>query len=228
LREKLSEIHYARGQAMTKELVRLYDGKKCYEIDTCGLKRVLPIRQVGDGVWIASNHILVLGDLEFIEAAAKDLASRLSKYEIELIVTAEAKAGPLAYEVSKKLDLPYLVVCRKSVKAYMNNPLATELKSITTEDVQKLTLDETDVDRIRGKKVALLDDVTTTGGNMNAMENIVNKAGGKVVVKACVWVEGPSTAGGSAQARKNLEYIDYLPLFLSKEKYEHIAKMRES
>jgi len=203
---------------VTEGLVQLYDGKKHYEVSTCGLKRVLPIRRVGDGVWIASNHVLMLGDVEFIEAAAKELASRLSKYEADLVVTAEAKACPLAYEVSKRLGLPYLVVCRKSVKAYMKEPLVTELKSITTEGVQKLALDETDAERIRGRKVALVDDVTTTGGNMNAMEDLVNKAGGKVVAKACIWVEGPSTTEDSSRARKTLEYIDCLPLFLSEEK----------
>jgi len=208
------------------ELTQLYKGQTSYVTEICGLRRELPIRQVGDGVWIASNHVVIFGDLEFIETAGKELASRLSGFKIDIPVTAEAKAESLAYEITKNLGLPYFIVCRKSVKSYVKNPLVVELKSITTKETQKLILDETDIKKIKGKNIALIDDVVTTGGNMNALEKLVLKAGGKVKAKTCIWVEGPSLSAATSHARKNLIHLGYLPIFYSKEKYEEIRKIR--
>ena len=89
----------------------------------------------------------------------------------------------------------------------MKNPLWVEDESITTLGKQKLGLSDFDVEKIRGKKVLILDDVISTGGSLKAMETLVEKAGGKVIGKAAVLAEG------DAAKRKDIIFLKELPLF---------------
>ena len=127
--------------------------------------------------------------------------------EVDLIVTAEAKGIPLAYEISKVLNLNEYVVARKSVKAYMEEPIEVEVNSITTTNSQKLYLNNQDAKKIKGKRVALVDDVISTGQSLKALERLVEKAGGKVLAKAAILAEG------DAKDRKDIIFLEALPTF---------------
>ena len=99
------------------------------------------------------------------------------------------------------------IVARKSVKTYMENALWVDDVSITTKGTQKLCLDGTDIERIKGKNVLLLDDVISTGGSMKALVELTEKAGGKVIGQACVLAEG------NAAKRDDIIFLEPLPLF---------------
>ena len=101
--------------------VLLYRGQKTYRINMLGLTRELPVVNVSEGVWIASNAELVLGDVEFIERAGESLAEKVRPFKPDVILTPEAKSIALAYEVSKRLGHRRYVIARKSVKAYMKS-----------------------------------------------------------------------------------------------------------
>ena len=190
------------------EFVRRYRGERYFEVEVAGLKRKLPVVNVGDGVWIASNASLVLGDVKFISVVGRELAKRIARFNPEVIVTPEAKSLAIAYEVARNLGLKRYVVARKSVKAYMQRYVVEEVKSITTREPQKLVLTEEDVEQIRGKRVCLLDDVVSTGGTIRALERLVVRAGGEVVCKAAVWLEGPWCRD------MPLIYLSVLPVFV--------------
>ena len=190
------------------EFVRKYCGEKFYEINIAGLKRKLPIVNVGNGIWIASNANLVLGDVEFINAVGKELAIKIKPYNPEIIVTPEAKSLALAYEVARNLGHKKYIVARKSVKAYMKNYLVEEVKSITTREPQKLVLSSDDIALIKGKRICLLDDVVSTGGTIRALERLVVKACGNIVCRASIWLEGPWCRD------MPLIYLSILPIFV--------------
>src|SRR2546428_13659303 len=103
-----------------------------------GLGRDLPLFEVAPGVRIAVFNIL--GDVEITRAAGKALADRLRPRGPEIVVTAEAKALPLAYEVAARLEPPY-VVLRKAYKTYLGHALKERPNSITTGDPQTPFLD---------------------------------------------------------------------------------------
>ena len=148
---------------------------------------------------------MVISDTELVSAAAPLLAEKIGK--VDMIVTAEAKGIALAYEISKQLGLKDFVVARKSEKSYMKDALEVSVKSITTTSKQHLYLDGTDIEKIRGKEICLLDDVVSTGDSLKAMEQLVTKTGAKVVRKAAILAEG------EAASRDDLIYLEYLPLF---------------
>ena len=181
--------------------------QRFHTLEVAGIRRELPILNVTDELAIAG--FIMLGDIELTDACAKALAEKVPK-ETEILLTAETKGIPLAAELARCLGMKRYVVARKSVKAYMEDAVWVEDRSITTKGVQKLCLDGADKARIAGKNVLLLDDVVSTGGSMKALTELADKAGGKIVGEACVLAEG------KAAERKDLIFLEALPLFDAK------------
>lgn len=161
--------------------------RKTYTVEVAGVKRDLALFEVAPGVQIAIVNIL--GDTQLIEAVAGSLADRLRGVDHDVIVTAEAKSIPLAFALASLLGKPW-VVLRKAYKPYMGDALQTETMSITTGQPQTLFLDEKDRPLLAGKRVALIDDVISTGSTLQGMQLLVSKAGGEVVAQAAIFTEG--------------------------------------
>lgn len=176
---------------------------KYYELNICGIKRNLPIIKISNNLAIAS--FVILGDTELIAKTAPALAQKLP--QVDILITAEAKGIPLVYEISKILNMKQYIIARKSVKPYMDNPLIDQVESITTQKKQILCLDGIDAKKIRGKKVAIIDDVISTGESLSAIERLVEQAGGFITAKAALLAEG------DASKRTDIIYLEELPLF---------------
>ena len=175
----------------------------CYELNVAGVTRQLPIIPISPERAIAS--FVILGDCELVTAAAPLLAQKLPK--VDYLVTAEAKGIPLVHEVSRLLGLPYYIVARKSVKPYMAEPLVDEVVSITTQKAQTLCLDGKDALAVKGRRVAIVDDVISTGESLSAIERLLEKAGAEIVAKAAILAEG------EAAGRGDIIFLEELPLF---------------
>ena len=116
--------------------------KNYYELHVAGCTRQLPILPVSDTLSIAG--FVILGDTEIVTRASEELAARVPK-DTDIIMTAETKGIPLAAELARVLGMKRYIVARKSVKAYMQNPIWVEDESITTKGKQRLYLMDTDV-----------------------------------------------------------------------------------
>ncbi len=174
-----------------------------YPLDISGYHAELPILPLPSGVKICFFNLH--GAQELTEHCGKQIAARL-KGECDVVVTAESKGLQLAHVVARELGQRYYAVCRKSKKLYMQDGLETSVRSITTGEEQKLYLSKHDADLIRGKRVAIVDDVVSTGGSLLGIENIVNLAGGVIVKKAFVLAEG------DARDRTDIIYLAGIPL----------------
>lgn len=161
--------------------------REVYSVEVAGLKRDLPLFEVAPGVRIAILNIL--GDTELIQAVAKALAERLSAFDGEVLVTAEAKSIPMLYALAMEMGLPW-VVLRKSYKPYMGDAISAETVSITTGKPQTLYLDEKDRALVNGRQVVLVDDVISTGSTLKGMETIITQANGKIMAQAGIFTEG--------------------------------------
>lgn len=175
-----------------------------YELNVAGVTRSLPIIQVAPDLAIAS--FVILGDCELVTAAAPLLVERLPE-GIDYLVTAEAKGIPLVNEMSRLLGLPYYIVARKSIKPYMDSPITDEVVSITTQKLQQLCIDGKDAMLVRGKKVAIVDDVISTGESLRAIERLLEKAGANIIAKTAILAEG------DAAKRDDIIFLEELPLF---------------
>ncbi len=167
-----------------------------------GLERELPLCPVSDKLDIAA--FICFGDVELTIAVSKAIIEKCP--EFDYIVTPEAKSIPIAYEMSRQSGKKYFVI-RKKPKIYMTDPVSVHLKSITTESVQTLILDSKDGEELRGKRVLVVDDVISTGESLAAVEKLLEKFDVNIVAKAAVFAEG------DAADRKDIVYIEKLPLF---------------
>lgn len=181
-----------------------YLGQRYYTLSICGLTRELPVVRVGENLWIAS--FVMLGDVELVNVCAANLAARLTNYEMDYIVGPEAKVVPLLQVLATFLGHKRYVVCRKSVKSYMQDPLVEEVRSITTSGKQVLVLDSIDAQRLAGKKVGIVDDVVSTGGSLRGVESLLRRVNAEIVCKAAVLKEGDLYQG-------DLIYLADLPVF---------------
>lgn len=176
--------------------------EQCYELSVAGLTRQLPICKVNETLSIAA--FVMFSDVELTIACATELLKRVPDYDV--IITAESKGIPLAYEMSRQGGRKYLLA-RKSIKLYMKRPVAVEVQSITTEKLQTLYLDSGDQAYLKGKRVLIVDDVISTGESLNALEQLVERSGGITVGKAAVLAEG------DAAKRQDILFLAPLPLF---------------
>lgn len=179
-----------------------------YPIKLCGQTLNLPLFQVNPDLKIAIFNIL--GETELITKISRELAKKIPK-DIEVIITPEVKSVCLAFELSKLLKIPYIVL-RKTLKPYMIGSLEANVVSITTGKPQVLYLDGKDTDIISGKKVLLLDDVISTGSTIFGMRKLVKKAGGVVISEAAVFTEGDEASWPEVIS------LGHLPLFKDEKK----------
>lgn len=81
------------------------------------------------------------------------------------------------------------------------------VNSITTEGEQHLYLDTAEAEEMKGKRVLIVDDVISTGASLSAVRTLVEDAGAIIAGNMAILAEG------DAQERKDLIFLEPLPLF---------------
>ena len=173
-----------------------------YKMTIAGLERELPYCPIDDTLDIAA--FIMFSDVELTVAAAAELLKKVPEFDV--LLTAESKGIPLAYEMARQSGKNY-VVARKSIKLYMQDPVSVTVKSITTSTVQTLYLSHADLEIMQGKRVLIVDDVISTGESLTALEKLCDKVEGNLCGKAAVLAEG------DAADRTDIIYLEKLPLF---------------
>ena len=176
---------------------------KSYKMNIAGVERALPLCPLNDELYIGA--FVIFGDPELTTAAAKALLEKAPEYDY--LITAEAKGIPLVHEMARLAGNQKYFLARKAPKLYMTGVLEVTVHSITTEKVQTLYLDTADAELMRGKRILIVDDVISTGESLYALEQLVKRAGGEICGRMAILAEG------DAQARKDLIYLEKLPLF---------------
>ncbi|MBO4251724.1 MAG: adenine phosphoribosyltransferase [Clostridia bacterium] len=174
-----------------------------FKVDIKGFKAELPVLTLPSGVKIAFFNLH--GAPAMTEHCGKEIAKLAQG--AEAIITAESKGLQLAHVVARELGHEFYAVARKSKKLYMQDGIEVKYgSSITTGKAQELFLSKHDEEVIRGKKVAIVDDVVSTGESLKGLEELVSKAGGIIYKKLFVLAEG------DAKDRKDIEYLATIPL----------------
>lgn len=173
-----------------------------YEMQIAGLTRRLPLCPLNENLYIAG--FIMFNDVEITQAAAKELLAKAPDFDI--IVTAESKGIPLAYEMARQSGKGYIVL-RKGQKLYMKDIIRTEVDSITTDHIQTLCLDVADAAKLKERRVLIVDDVISTGESLKSMEVLLNQVNANIVGRMAVLAEGDSAD------RKDIVFLEKLPLF---------------
>ena len=175
---------------------------KYHKLEIDGLVRELPVVSLTPKIKVASVNLL--GDIEMVEVIAKRIVKRIKKYDFDNLVGPEVKVVPLLHEISRIMEKPNYVVCRKQIYGYMVKPIKTRLKP-------GLVLDGSDAEIIRSKKVIVIDDVVSSGRTLRVVEELMASVNAEVVVNLAVFKQGDIQEG----LPKKFIFIEKLPIFTS-------------
>lgn len=178
-----------------------------FELKVCGLVRKLPIKPISRTTSIASFDILE--DVELIERAAAELAEKLKGYEFDYLVGPEVKVVPLIYELARKMRQASYVICRKSIKPSMIDPVVLKPLPYFPKHVKPLVIDGKDAQKLNGKRVIVVDDVVSTGVTLRMVNKLMEKVGAQVVATAAILRQGDK----QFDVIDNFIYLATLPIF---------------
>ncbi|MBV8464153.1 MAG: hypothetical protein JO368_12720, partial [Acidimicrobiales bacterium] len=120
---------------------------------------------------------------------------------------------PLAIEVTRALGLDDYVILHKTPKIHLGDVYAEPVRSITTDTGQTLRLDPARVEAVRGRRVAVVDDVVSTGASLRAAFALVRRVGGDPVVAGVLVTEGSSWRTALGPDADRVRALGALPVF---------------
>ena len=134
-----------------------------------GRQLLLPIRPLADGEHALASLILNQASFEVVDAIAADLAAKLSPFQPEIVVGLPTLGLTLASAVAQKLGHSRYVPLGTSRKFWYREEFSVPLSSITTpEQAKRLYVDPRMLPLLAGRRVALVDDVISSGASIAA------------------------------------------------------------
>ena len=172
----------------------------------------LPLVQVAEGVTIA---LLICVDhgVAFSEQAGRELAEKLAPAAPEVVVSVATMGIPLAIEVTRSLGLDDYVILHKTPKIHLGDTYVEPVRSITTGSQQTLRLDPARVGAIKGRRVAVVDDVISTGASLLAALNLLRRVGAEPVVIGAFLTEGAEWRAALGEDAERVQALGAIPLF---------------
>jgi adenine/guanine phosphoribosyltransferase-like PRPP-binding protein len=172
----------------------------------------LPLVRVASDVSIA---LLICVDhgVHFAEQAGRELGALLEPLEVEIVASVATMGIPLAIEVTRALGLDDYAILHKTPKIHLADAISEPVRSITTDRDQRLLFDRARRPAVEGRRVAIVDDVVSTGGSSRAAFNLIRKVGGEPVAFGALLTEGGlwrSTLGEDAAL---VQALGAIPLF---------------
>ncbi|MBP1842584.1 adenine/guanine phosphoribosyltransferase-like PRPP-binding protein [Rhizobium petrolearium] len=143
----------------------------------------LPIRSLADGEHALASLIINQASFDVQDALAADLAPKLAIHRPEVIVGLPTLGLTLAAAVARSLGFTRYVPLGTSRKFWYDETLSVPLSSITTpEQKKRLYVDPRMLPLIQGKRVALVDDVISSGASIVSGLELMGSLGIEPVV----------------------------------------------
>ena len=143
----------------------------------------LPIRVLGDGDHALASLIVNQASFAVQEALAEALAARIAAHSIDVVAGLPTLGLTLAAAVARALGHARYVPLGTSRKFWYREELSVPLSSITTPNQEKrLYIDPRMLPLLEGKRVALIDDVISSGASIVAGLSLLTSCGIEPVV----------------------------------------------
>jgi adenine phosphoribosyltransferase len=162
---------------------------RTYRVKVGSQELDIPLVPIADDLTIA---LLISVDhgIRFAERAGRELAELLAPVGAETVVSVATMGIPLAIEVTRALGLDDYVILHKTPKIHLADAVTEPVQSITTALPQRLLFDRARLGAVVGRRVAVVDDVISTGGSMRAALNLLRRVGAEPVVVGTLVTEG--------------------------------------
>jgi adenine/guanine phosphoribosyltransferase-like PRPP-binding protein len=167
-------------------------GERTYSVDI-GTQHVnLPLVSLNDELALALLITVDMG-VQFMSQAGAELADILRPYNVDIVATVATMGIPVVVEVTRHLGLDQYVILHKTPKIHLADAVSETVRSITTDAEQRLLFDRARIKDVDGKRVAIVDDVISTGASTGTALRLLRGVGANIVVigtlvtEASVW-----------------------------------------
>ncbi len=148
-----------------------------------GRQLALPIRALPDGEHAVASLIINQAAFAVVDAIATDLAMQLATAAPYIVVGLPTLGLTLAAAVAQKLGHPRYVPLGTSRKFWYREELSVPISSITSPDaVKHLYIDPRMLPLLQGRRVALVDDVISSGVSITAGLDLLARCDGTPVI----------------------------------------------
>lgn len=165
---------------------------RTYSVEVGSQHIDLPLVPLGDDLTLALLITVDMG-MKFMTTAGEELAEILRPYNVDIVATVATMGIPVAIEVTRALNLDQYVILHKTPKIHLADAVREPVRSITTDADQQLLFDRVRIPDVQGKRVAIVDDVISTGASTGAALRLLRSVGadvvaiGTLVTEASVW-----------------------------------------
>jgi adenine/guanine phosphoribosyltransferase-like PRPP-binding protein len=167
-------------------------GERTYSVEI-GTQRVdLPLVSLNEQLALALLITVDMG-VEFMSRAGAELAEIIRPYDVDIVATVATMGIPVAVEVTRHLGLDQYVILHKTPKIHLADAVSESVRSITTDVEQRLLFDRARIKDVDGKRVAIVDDVISTGASTGTALRLLRGVGAEIVVigtlvtEASIW-----------------------------------------
>ena len=157
-----------------------------------GRQIALPIRVLpGDGDRAVASLIVNQASFPVEDALSAAMAELLSPFAPDVVVGVPTLGLPLANGVARRLGHPRMVALGTSRKFWYDEALSEPMSSITSPThAKRLYVDPRMLPLLQGRRVAVVDDVISSGSSMLAVLKLLRKAGIEPVAAAFAMIQG--------------------------------------
>jgi adenine/guanine phosphoribosyltransferase-like PRPP-binding protein len=157
-----------------------------------GRQLLLPIRVLpGDGTAAVASLIINQASFAVEDAISAAMADLLRPHAPDVVVGVPTLGLPLANNVARRLGHDRMVALGTSHKFWYRDEFSAPMSSITSPTQQKtIYLDPRSLPLLEGRRVAVVDDVISSGTSMAAVLKLLGQAGIEPVAIVAAMLQG--------------------------------------
>jgi len=169
-------------------------GERTFSVEIGSQRVELPIVSLSEQLALALLITVDMG-VEFMSQAGAELADIIRPYDVDIVATVATMGIPLVVEVTRHLGLDQYVILHKTPKIHLADAVSEPVRSITTDAEQRLLFDRARIKDVKDQRVAIFDDVISTGASTGAALRLLRGVGadivaiGTLVTEASLWRE---------------------------------------
>jgi adenine/guanine phosphoribosyltransferase-like PRPP-binding protein len=157
-----------------------------------GRQLLLPIRVLpGDGTSAVASLIINQASFVVEDAISAAMADLLHPHAPDVVIGVPTLGLPLANNVARRLGHDRMVALGTSRKFWYRDEFSAPMSSITSPTQQKtIYLDPRSLPLLEGRRVAVVDDVISSGTSMSAVLKLLGQAGIEPVAIVAAMLQG--------------------------------------
>jgi adenine/guanine phosphoribosyltransferase-like PRPP-binding protein len=187
-------------------------GERTYSVEIGSQRVDLPLESLNDQLALALLITVDMG-VQFMSKAGEELADILRPYNVEIVATVATMGIPVVVEVTRHLGLDQYVILHKTPKIHLADAVSEPVRSITTDVEQRLLFDRARIRDVEGRRVAIVDDVISTGASTGAALRLLRRVGANIVVIGTLVTEASVWRGSLGDDALMVRALGSIPVF---------------